>query len=151
MTSRRVLPLGRWKDWVGVPLTPLSLTYAFILSFYLPKGVPLIFIPSTLLKYTLTNSSFPSFQYGQTISGCFFSPIPPHHTQPHFHALSCHTSPTHLHCSAHPIYSLHTLLSSSSSLQHALLIAVPHSMSSSPTHMLPLVRGYYSSEPSSRP
>ncbi len=40
-------------------LTPLSLTYSFILSSHLPSGLPLLLGPSTILRYTfLTNSSF---------------------------------------------------------------------------------------------
>ncbi len=44
------------------PISPhsLSLTYSFTLSSHLPSGLPHLFVPSTLLKYTLlTNSSFP--------------------------------------------------------------------------------------------
>ncbi len=133
------------------PLTPLALTHVLLHpifqaafpSYSYPQPYP--GTPSLQILH------FPSFQYGKTISGCFSSPTLLRHTPPHFHALSCHISRTHSCYSAHPIYSLHTLLSSNSSLEHALSTAAPHSTSSSLTHMLELVRGYYSSDPSSRP
>ncbi len=133
----------------ALPITPLSLIYSHTLSSHLPRGSPLLFVPTTLLKYTfLTNSSFPILSiWPNHLRVLLFT----HSTPPHFHTLSCHISHTHPHCSTHPIYSLHTLLSGNSSLQHALLTVVLLSMSSCLTHMLELVIGYYSSDPSSHP
>ncbi len=74
------------------PLTPLSFTYSFTLSSHLPSGLPLLFLPSPLLKYTLlTNSSFPILSIAEPSQSAPFYPF--NHTTPHPISTPTHATP----------------------------------------------------------
>ncbi len=121
LTHIRLHPIFPFSKWPSPPIRTLNITPIHLLNKLL------IFHPFSMAK--------PS-------QGDPFHPF--HHTAPYPTSTpSCHISHAHSRCSPHPIYSLHIrmLLSDNSSLQHILMTAAPHSMSSSPSHMLELVRG----------
>ncbi len=117
------LPIHALPPYPLQPISPHSRLTHILLHPDFPSSKwpsPPICTLITTQIHLLNIPRFSSFQYGQTISGCSFAPISPHCTLSHFHALSCHFSRAHSHCSAHLVCSPHTLLSDDISAAHAL-------------------------------
>ena len=100
-----------------------------------PSPYPSILYCSSSLFVSLTSLNFNS-----NSSLFFFT----HYTPFYLHMFHCHMLHTRFHCSYPPILSRHMLPSNNSFPQHALLTAVPYSMSMCVIHTSMLAEEYCS-------
>ena len=109
----------------------LSCIYSFTLSFHLRTGLSLFLVPKiSYIHFIHKLFTILPLDMIKTPQFVFFHPFHFHPcTLLLFHKISCHIFHTLFHCSHPFILSCHILLSGNSFSQHALLTAMPCSLS----------------------